>query len=203
MKKETMLKAFTDISDDFILEAAPQGYLPKEKKAFGWFNARMLAGAFAVLLMAFILPRVLRPAQQGTPGNPNVTISRPYTVCETMQEAEVLTGFALECPEIYKDLKLSEIDVYNNSLIDAVYCDASDEVGMHIRKAEGSDDISGDYNTWETETKIQAAGKTVTLKGDEGLCSLLIWTENGYSYAVSLAQGITPEEAAAIAEGVH
>ncbi len=48
MKKETMLKAFTDISDDFILEAAPQGYLPKEKKAFGWFNARMLAGAFAV-----------------------------------------------------------------------------------------------------------------------------------------------------------
>ena len=114
-----------------------------------------------------------------------------------------MTGFALECPEIYKDLKLSEIDVYNNSLIDAVYCDASDEVRMHIRKAEGSDDISGDYSTWETETKIQAAGKTVTLKGDEGLCSLLIWTENGYSYAVSLAQGITPEEAAAIAEGVH
>ncbi|MDO4520386.1 MAG: hypothetical protein Q4B44_01970 [Erysipelotrichaceae bacterium] len=74
---------------------------------------------------------------------------------------------------------------------------------MHIRKAEGSDDISGDYSTWETETKIQAAGKTVTLKGDEGLYRLLIWTENGYSYAVSLAQGITPEEAAAIAEGVH
>ena len=54
MKKETMLKAFTDISDDFILEAAPKGVLPKEKTAFGWFNAKMLAGAFAVLLMAFI-----------------------------------------------------------------------------------------------------------------------------------------------------
>ena len=203
MKKETMLKAFTDISDDFILEAAPQGYLPKEKKAFGWFNARMLAGAFAVLLMAFIMPRVLRPAQQGTPDTPDVTIVRPYTVCETMQEAEEMTGFTLECPETYEDLRLSEITVYNNSLIDAVYCDASDEVGMHIRKAEGSDDISGDCNTWETETKIQAAGKTVTLKGDEGLCSLMIWTENGFSYAVSLTRGILPEEAAAIAESVH
>jgi hypothetical protein len=203
MKKETMLKAFTDISDDFILEAAPQGSLPKEKKAFGWFNARVLAGAFAVFLMAFLLPRVLRPAQQGTPGTPDVAIARPYTVCETMQEAEALAGFALECPEEYQELRLSEIAVYQNSLIDAAYCDASDEVRMHIRKAEGSDDISGDYNTWETETKIQAAGKTVTLKGDEGLYRLLIWTENGYSYAVSLSEGILPEEAAALAEAVH
>ena len=203
MKKETMLKAFTDISDDFILEAAPKGALPKEKTLFGWFNAKMLAGAFAVLLMAFILPRVMKPAQQGNTDHPDVAIARPYTVCESMQEAEALTGFALECPETYKDLKLSEIAVYNNSLIDAAYCDASDEVRMHIRKAEGSDDISGDYNTWETETEIQAAGKTVILKGDEGLCRLLIWTENGYSYAVSLSQGIIPEEAAAIAESVH
>ena len=203
MKKETMLKAFTDISDDFILEAAPKGALPKEKTAFNWFSAKMLAGAFAVLLMAFILPMVMKPAQQGNTDHPDVAIARPYTVCADMQEAETLTGFALESPETYKDLTLSEINVYNNSLIDAVYYDASGELTMHIRKAGGNDDISGDYNTYETETEISTAGKTVTLKGDGGLYRLLMWAENGYSYALSLNEGITPEEAAALAEAIH
>lgn len=203
MKKETILKAFTDISDDFILEAAPKGALPKEKTLFTWFNAKMLAGAFAVLVMAFILPMVMKPAQQGNTDHPDVAIARPYTVVSSMEEAETLTGFALESSETYKDLKLAEIAVYNNSLIEAIYYSASDEPAMHIRKAEGNDDISGDYNTWETETEIKAAGKTVTLKGDGGLCQLLMWTENGYSYAISLNEGITPEEAAALAETIH
>ena len=91
----------------------------------------------------------------------------------------------------------------NHDMIEVICVDENGDEVARIRKAKGSDDISGDYSTWETEIKIQAAGKTVTLKGDEGLYRLLIWTENGYSYAVSLSQGITPEEAAAIAESVH
>lgn len=206
MKKETMLKAMNDIDDLFIEEAAPKGYLPKEKPVFSWLNAKMLAGAFAVLLMAIVLPRVLRHSDStqpsGIPGG-NIQLVNPASGYSTLAEAEEVTGFPLECPAEFREWAASEINVIANIITDVTYTAADGKTAMHIRKAEGSDDISGDYNAYEFEKEIEAGGKTVTVKGNNDLCYLMIWTEGGYSYSVNLVEGISTADAAAIADLIH
>ena len=62
------------------------------------------------------------------------------------------------------------------------------------RKAPGEEDISGDYNVYDTVTE-KTAGKTpVTLKGDGDGYVLALWTADGYSYALSLENPVTEEE---------
>ena len=206
MKKETMLREINDIDDIFIEEAAPKGYLPKEKPGFSWLNARVLAGAFTVLLMAIFLPGILKPSEPGQPsGIPggNIQLVNPASGYSTLAEAEEVTGFPLECPNAFKEWTASEINVIANIITDVAYADAEGKTAMHIRKAEGSDDISGDYNRYCFEKELDVNGKTVTVKGDDDLCHLLIWTDSGYSYSVTSEPGMSLEDASEIAGIIH
>ena len=58
------------------------------------------------------------------------------------------------------------------------------------RKGTGSEDISGDYNVYESEVKISAGGTPVTLKGDGGAYSLAIWKDGDYAYSLSVSEGM-------------
>lgn len=62
------------------------------------------------------------------------------------------------------------------------------------RKAPGKEDISGDYNVYDTVTETVAGETSVTLKGDEDGYVLALWTADGYSYALSLENPVTEEE---------
>ena len=45
------------------------------------------------------------------------------------------------------------------------------------RKAAGNQDISGDYNVYDTVGETQAGGSAVTLKGNGGVYSLAVWSD--------------------------
>lgn len=62
------------------------------------------------------------------------------------------------------------------------------------RKAPGEEDISGDYNVYDTVTEKTAGKTSVTLKGDGDGYVLALWTADGYSYALSLENPVTEEE---------
>ncbi len=62
------------------------------------------------------------------------------------------------------------------------------------RKAPGEEDISGDYNVYDTVTETVAGETSVTLKGDGDGYVLALWTADGYSYALSLENPVTEEE---------
>lgn len=203
MKKETILKAMTDINDDFILEAAPKGYMPKEKKAFSWFNMKVLAGAFAVLLMAILLPQVLKPGQNVPGGSGDVELVRPYETVESMAQAEQITGFSMDYPDTFLEWTSSEINVYNKEMIDVAYTDANEQIMMHVRKAEGEEDISGDFNAYGFETEINGGNYKVTVKGNDGRVHLMTWIRSGYSYSISLTEGISLDDAARIVSDIH
>ena len=68
------------------------------------------------------------------------------------------------------------------------------------RKAPGEEDISGDYNVYDTVTETVAGETSVTLKGDGDVYVLALWTADGYSYALSLENPVTEEEIIKILE---
>lgn len=68
------------------------------------------------------------------------------------------------------------------------------------RKAPGDEDISGDYNAYDTVTETMAGKISVTLKGDGDGYVLALWKSDGYSYALSLENPVAEEEIIKILE---
>ena len=196
MKKENMLRVLNDLNDDFIAEAAPRSLMPKERVS-SWFNMRALAGAMAVLVIALLSPLFLHkpsdPVQTGT----------PFTVYTVKSDAEEKAGFTITCPEELQDCSVSEYRVYSIGILEAVYTNTDEETVLTIRKARGSDDISGDYSTYAEETTVTREDIVITVKGGDSLYNLMTWTADGCTYAVSADMGITSEEAYLLFDSVH
>ena len=70
----------------------------------------------------------------------------------------------------------------DNKMTQIIYTKA--DKNLLIRKQAGSDDISGDYSQY-TETNTAALGSLqVTMKGEDGMVSVAVWTDGGYTFAV-------------------
>ncbi len=70
--------------------------------------------------------------------------------------------------------------------------EASDEFCFRI--SEGTEDNSGDYNTYADVRTVTAGDSRVTLKGDGEKAVLAIWTADGYSYSLSASCGLSDSE---------
>ena len=72
-----------------------------------------------------------------------------------------------------------------------------------MRKGVGGDDISGDYNVYAEQTKLTSGDAAVTMKGADGLVQLAIWQADGYTYAVSVENGLTADAMAELVAQVR
>ena len=113
------------------------------------------------------------------------SIANPVVDYENYEEAEKAAGFGLDTPDLVSTF-FSVID----GKIFQITCEDT-----YIRKAKGSDDISGDYNDYpevKTETVFE---KEVTFKGENGKINLITWTDGGYSFCVGFKSGTSRSNA--------
>ena len=66
-----------------------------------------------------------------------------------------------------------------------IYLDGETETAR-VRKAPGSEDVSGIYTEYPDVDTVSVAGTPVTIKGNDEGASLAIWTRGGYSYSVTV-----------------
>ena len=113
------------------------------------------------------------------------SIANPVVEYKTYNEASKAAGFDLDTP----DLASVDYSVISGQIFQITSKDT------YIRKAKGSDDISGDYTDY-LETKSETvSGKDVTLKGENGKINLITWADGGYSYCVGFKSGVSRAEA--------
>lgn len=119
----------------------------------------------------------------------NVQIPDPWTECSDIDDAEKKAGFSFDIPETIEGYKIGLIQNQDQSMIEVIYeaVDDSDDT-IHIRKGSGTDDISGDYNSYSESKKVTIGSYDVTMKGNNGMVSLATWSDGEFSYAV-----LTPE----------
>ena len=75
-------------------------------------------------------------------------------------------------------------------MIQISYQDADGVDSIVIRKGTGSDDISGDYNTYDETSTLDVDGITVTTKGSEGLINVATWTNGDFSFSITATAGL-------------
>lgn len=115
----------------------------------------------------------------------------PFQPCDTLDAAEKMAGFDLTLPETADKLEAVE-----NEMIQALY--GEDGTDMFIRKALGSEDISGDFNEYAQIETVDG----VTLKGVDGQFSLALWTNGEYTYSISVGNALSQTDMMALVGGV-
>lgn len=115
----------------------------------------------------------------------------PFQPCDTLDAAEEMAGFDLTLPKTADKLEAIE-----NEMIQAFY--GEDGSDMFIRKALGSEDISGDFNEYAQTETVDG----VTLKGVDGQFSLALWTNGEYTYSISVGSALSQTDMMALVGGV-
>lgn len=117
-------------------------------------------------------------------------IGNPWSDWNSIEEAEAVVGFSFGLPEEIADhYHAMSIRTLNKELIEVVYCDENSEVCVRKQKGEGQD-ISGDYNKYETCTQTNHNGGTITNyhnSNNHALKQLISY--NGYSWSLVAPNG--------------
>ena len=145
----------------------------------------------SVLCLAIIACGKKEEAKQEMAETRNVTqeqsvgVPNPFVEVKTLDEAYKIAGFNLSVPTTYGDYKKQVIQAIENDMIEVIYIEEeSGYEGLRIRKAKGTDDISGDYNEYRNVETVKVGDYDVTEKGDEGNIFIATWTDGTYSYAI-------------------
>lgn len=119
------------------------------------------------------------------PGGGSVEIPNPFVNCETTDEAGKLAGFEIAVPEELAGYDGRAIRAMEDSMIEIIYQNSESGKEVRVRKGTGSEDISGDFNSYaETESAV-VDDLQVTLKGEDGNVSVATWTDGTYAFSIT------------------
>ena len=161
---------------------------PKILFSSGFRKWATIAACIAILVVTGFALRFGAPSPSGIVASP----SSSTVECASIKELSETVGFTVEDvtlaaadPEQIQYLsffgKIAQISVQGSGQ------------NFTFRKAEGNDDVSGDYNSYEDEKIVKAEGIDVTLKGEGGEVLLAIWQENGFSYSIAFSPAVKEE----------
>ena len=152
----------------------------------------------------------------------DVQIPNPFVDCASFEEAAKLAGFDFTAPDLVEGYERYTISAVENELAQIIYYNedsisqADDETlnktdwetvdfsshDVLIRKGKGTDDISGDYNTYDETSVLTVGDRSVTVRSSDGKIYVATWTEQEYSYAIDTSDGMTEKEITALVEKV-
>lgn len=158
----------------------------------------------AVTLLGLAACSKTQPAvQPASTQKADVQIQNPWTDYESPEAAEAAVGYEISIPESISgcsDKQYRAMEQDGDTMLEVIYAadsEAETEAGR-VRKAPGSEDISGDYNEYAEQQSMTVGSVSATCKGEGGLVKLAIWIDGGYTYAVSVEDGCTADEMAAL-----
>ena len=193
-----LMQIIGDIDEKYIDEAAPAEQKKKAMRFTPWIRYASIA-ACAMLVIGVGIFAITQhsgniidtPAQSEEADSSDfVQSGNPYAEYDTLEEAENTIGFEISVPDSYGGYTEPYYAVIEGKILEVQYYNGDDR-GMIISKSRGSEDISGDFNEYNTVTETEVNGNTVTIKGNGDEFSLALWVSGDYSYSVSVSSGIS------------
>lgn len=200
-------------------EAAPEAAMPENAVADSEDAGVMAASESAVMALSddgdqgAPLARAVQDADEGEVAQDAVaasgavaTLANPWQECASMAQAESLAGFSFAIgdsalPEGYGP-EAAYIQVIAGAMLEVDY-DGECGSSLCLRKAVGTDDVSGDYNSYDLTQTSRVAGQDVTLRGAENAWYVAAWTRDGYSFAVVSTSALTTSQVEALVAGMR
>lgn len=119
----------------------------------------------------------------------NAQIPNPVVAYDTMDAAAAVAGFALTLPaELPEGYELSAISVISETILQVTYVNGESQ--LTLRKAAGSEDISGIYGTYAEINTVTVNDSEAALKGENGKVFVATWVAGTYAYSISADDGL-------------
>lgn len=116
-------------------------------------------------------------------------IPNPMVEYDHLFEAEYAVGFPVLVPASLQGIEMEHIYVVDGRMVQVDYAD-----GACYRMAQGTEDISGDYNQYAQTGKLTAERFEITVRGDSDLVSSAWWTDGTLCGSIKFAQPVTVEK---------
>lgn len=147
-----------------------------------------LAACLAVMLIG-----ILTLPDLNTSHEPPVDKSNDIVEVSSVEELSETVGFEVGEPgNLPFEPESVVYTAYWAEMAEIIY--TNEEQTATFRKGIGSDDVSGDYNSYELTSEISMNDINVTLKGNSETYTLAIWTDGEFAYSLSLSGGIGEAE---------
>lgn len=115
----------------------------------------------------------------------SVEQSNPRKECKTLGEAEEIVQFKATVPtNIPAGYVEDSIYTIENNIIEVIYLNGENKIVF--RQSKGKNDISGDYNKYNEETKVNINGLEVNTKGNNGKVNVATWTNGDFTFAINV-----------------
>ena len=135
--------------------------------------------------------------------NQSQQIPNPLVDYNTLENAAKAAGFDITLPEKVADSDTVSFRAMEGEMLEIIYSANGDETAR-LRKSLGTDDISGDYNNYETISPAATDnGTEVTLKGNDDLVYVATWQDEDYTYSLSIKNGAASEEVLNIVSSIR
>ncbi|MFQ9716992.1 MAG: hypothetical protein ACLRVB_07580 [Blautia sp.] len=180
-----------------ILRKIQQADLTKEKPTKVvtfplWKQLTTIAACLAIVLTGILtIPQIFNPETDA----PYIDLDPATEIVEvnTIEELSEEVGFPVnEINKLPFEVENTAYIAYWKEVAEITYT-GDGQIAVY-RKGTGSSDISGDYNSYNSEIEMSINDYDVTLKGNDNVYSLAIWTDGDYSYSLSLSDGKTESE---------
>lgn len=117
----------------------------------------------------------------------------PIKDFNTIEEAQKSLSFDTKVPKnVPEKYKAVAFETISDKILQIVYSDGKNEVTY--RTAQGTEDITGDYNKYAYVKKLKINDADVTIKGNGTKVYNVLCTKNDVTYSVFARQGISLSE---------
>lgn len=182
----------TDKMHDRIIDSISHLDIDKTKPKATFKKYRKylsIAACFVVLLLGTLVVHnainlTTEPLQQSIPD---------ITEYSSLDELSAAVGFKVsEIKAVPFDVNSVKYTAYWKELAQIQYAGTNNSIVF--RMSAGSEDSSGDYNTYDSVKNCQEKDYRVTIKGNNGLYNLAVWQTGGFSYSISVVEGVSEKE---------
>lgn len=157
-----------------------------------------VAACLAILLIgAMVIPNILGNRQTDTP----LVYEQPGGIAYA-DNAEALSSYIGFPVNEISSLPFEATEItylaYDKELAEISYAD--EEQTLYFRKSIGTEDNSGDFNTYDTLAQITIKDCPITIKGNDKLYNLAVWNDGQYSYSIGITNGISQDKLSVLIE---
>lgn len=134
-------------------------------------------------------------SQQEADGGGEEIIGMPSPIkeFETAEEAQESLDFKTKVPnKIPEGYNVAAFETISDKLLQIVYSNGENEITY--RTAQGTDDITGDYNKYAYIKKLKYKGADVTIKGNGEKVYNVLCTKNNMAYSIFAEKGVSFNE---------
>lgn len=170
--------------------------VPLRSQKQTWRRWASLAACLVVVVAVLVAVPLLREQPDTAPP---VQVLPPFRQVDSLDALSEAVGFPVtEVSKLPFDPVSTTYTAYDEGTAEITYTGPDDQAATY-RQSRGSEGNSGDYNLYpDTQTLPE---QNATLKGQDGLYTLALWTDDTYTYSLRLSSALSTDAWQALLDG--